>query len=263
MRQLRRALAAIAVAIVLLAGIDAIVRLVLPHSVRLSDNFSATYLRREVDALRGTAPIVVLGDSALWGYGLPADRAAVTLLQRSGVPLENFSYEGGSPPNTYAMLRVLIAGGIRPRLLIFNVNQKEFNPADSAYQQLHPSVERLAWTILTPAERALLKPTQRNGPDDRLQRAVESIWQLYGVRADVREMLFHDVDAIHALQTAVERLSGHSEERARTGEASCNSRKLVRRARDDLRRLAESRRQGLKALALVFGSDQGDRDAES
>jgi len=208
MGTLRNALGGICVAVVLLAVVDVAVRIGLPRSDRLNENFSATYLRREIHALRGTSPIVVLGDSALWGYGLPAQRAALTLLRRQGIPNENLSYEGGSPPNTYAMLQVLFGDGVRPRLVVFNVNQKEFNPLDSAYRQLHPSVERLAWSALTPSERALLKPTQPGGADQTLQRVIESTWQLYGMRNDLREWLFGDVDAIHVAQGAIERLSG-------------------------------------------------------
>lgn len=207
MRPLRNALAGIAVAMIVLALIDIAFRSTFPRSERLNENFSAAYLRREVAALRSTSPIVVLGDSALWGYRLPADKAAVTLLRRRGLAVENLSFEGGSPPNTYAMLRILSANGVRPRQVVFNVNQKEFNPADSAYQTLHPSVELVGWTALGHGERALLKSTQPAHPD-ALQHAIESTWALYGMRTDLREALFGDVDAVHALQTAIEGVSG-------------------------------------------------------
>ena len=208
MRPLHRALAAIAVALFLLVVIDAAVRMTFPRTERLNENFSASYLRREVRALRGTSPIVVFGDSALWGYGLSSDKAAVSLLRRAGLPLENLSYEGGSLPNSYAMLRLLLARGVRPSVVVFNVNQKEFNPNDSAYAKLHPSVEQLVWSTLAPADRALLKATTTDAPDQRLQRAIETGWQLYGLRTDLRELLFSDVDAVHALQTALETVSG-------------------------------------------------------
>jgi hypothetical protein len=208
MGTLRNALGGICVAFLLLAVVDVAVRLGFPRSDRLNENFSSTYLHREIDALRGSSPTVVLGDSALWGYGLPAQRSALSLLRRQGIPNENLSYEGGSPPNTYAMLRALLRDGVRPRLVVFNVNQKEFNPMDSAYRQLHPSVERLAWSALDRSERALLKPTQPSGSDQALQRIVESTWQLYGMRNDLREWLFGDVDAVHVAQGAIERISG-------------------------------------------------------
>jgi hypothetical protein len=98
--------------------------------------------------------------------------------------------------------------GVRPRLVVFNVNQKEFNPLDSAYRQLHPSVEPLAWSALDRSERASLKPTQSSGSDQALQRIVESTWQLYGMRNDLREWLFGDVDAVHVARGAIERVSG-------------------------------------------------------
>ena len=58
-----------------------------PHPTRLPEQFSTPYLNAYIDAERGAAPVLVLGDSALWGYELPATAAPVERLA-SG------SYEG-------------------------------------------------------------------------------------------------------------------------------------------------------------------------
>ena len=121
----------------------------------------------------------------------------------------NLSFEGGSPANTYAMLRLLEAKGVRPALVVFNVNQKEFNPADSAYQKLHPSLEALAAPLLTAEEAAELTPTvKRDRFEAALDDAISAHWQFYALRSDIREALFSNLDAAHALDDALQTLSG-------------------------------------------------------
>jgi hypothetical protein len=197
----------------LLALLDLAVVAWFPRFDRVSDNFSAAYLAREVDALAHDPPkTIFLGDSVLWGYRLPAADAAPTLLERKGLAADNLSFEGGSPANTYAMLRLLEAHGVHPRLVVFNVNQKEFSQADSAYQKLHPSLETLAWPLLTPDEQKLLTPTPPSTTQKpievALDRWVTSFWHFYALRSDLREMLFGDVDAVHALDDAIQVASG-------------------------------------------------------
>jgi hypothetical protein len=205
--------AAVLVLVALLAALDLAVVAWFPHFDRVSDNFSAAYLEREVDALAKAPPeVAFIGDSVLWGYKLPAADAAPTLLRRKGLAASNLSFEGGSPANTYAMLRLLEARGVRPRLVVFNVNQKEFSQADSAYQKLHPSLETLTWNLLTPAERALLTPTPPSTTQKpievALDRWVTSFWHFYALRSDLREALFGDVDAVHAFDDAIQAASG-------------------------------------------------------
>ncbi len=89
------------VLVVLLAALDAAVAAWFPRFDRVSDNFSAAYLEREVEALAHDPPqAIFLGDSVLWGYRLPAADAAPTLLRRKGMAVNNLSFEGGSPANT-------------------------------------------------------------------------------------------------------------------------------------------------------------------
>jgi hypothetical protein len=204
---------ALFVMIVLLGALDLAVAAWFPHFDRVTDNFSPAYLAREADALAHEPPqVIFLGDSVLWGYKLPAADAAPTLLRRKGLAASNLSFEGGSPANTYAMLRLLLAHGVHPKLVVFNVNQKEFSQADSAYQKLHPSLEALSWNLLTPAERNLLTqtpPSTTQKPIEvALDRWVTSFWHLYALRSDLREALFGDVDAVHALDDAIQAASG-------------------------------------------------------
>ncbi len=208
--RLLKALGATALVLgVLLAALDAAVVAWFPRFIRVSDNFSTTYLERDVRAVAAAPQVVFIGDSVLWGYRIPAEDAAPALLAREGLPVVNLSFEGGSPANTYALLRLLVADGVRPRLVVFNVNQKEFSPSDSAYQTLHPSLAALALPLLTPDERALLaQPPQKNTLDAKLDRWVTSVWHFYALRSDLREALFGDVDAAHALDNAVQLASG-------------------------------------------------------
>jgi hypothetical protein len=185
------------------------VRAFFPHLERLGANFSGAYLDRELRALapdRGA--VVFLGDSALWGYGVPAGDEAVSLLRRAGCDCHNLAFEGGSPANTYAVLRALFAAGAAPKLVVFNVNQKEFNPADRAYRTLHPAVEPVAAPLLSAGERALLGASQARDLNGRVDRFVARSWALYGLRADLREALYGDVDAVHALQTVLRTATG-------------------------------------------------------
>ncbi len=208
--------------IVVLALGDVLLWRAFPRLSRLSDNFSAAYLSRQVDALRATEPVVVLGDSVLWGFGIAANETAIARLASRGRPYENFAYEGGSPANTYAMVRVLLREHVRPRSVIFNVNLESFGPADSAYRRLHPAVERLASPLLSARERALLEPGTAPSLDARLAGLVESVWHAYAMRSDIRAVLFGAPDAAHAIQNAVERASGTTARRARAHRPSAD-----------------------------------------
>jgi len=193
-----------------LALVDAAVRAAFPALPRLEDNFSAAYLARAIDRGGVTNHVVFLGDSVLWGYRLPAAETATAELARRGVPVTNLSFEGGSMANTYAMLRVMAVRGARPRAVVFNVNVKEFNAADSAYRTLYPAVETLAWQELTPQERALLQRTRPQTADAAVDRVLSRWWSLYGMRADVRELLFGAPDAATAVQGALGQASGRN-----------------------------------------------------
>ena len=195
---------------------DFVVRWTLPHTPRLNENFSAAYLQRAIREDHLSDKIVVIGDSALWGYRVKPQEAAIARLSGSPARFENLSFEGGSPANLYALLRLMQVDGIRPKAVLFNVNLKEFNAADSAYQTLYPGLEQLVWQEMDPEERSLLKPTRHATFDARADAALGSVWALYGMRADIREQLFGTSDAITAVRDQVEAVSG---ETARAGAA--------------------------------------------
>jgi len=106
------------------------------------------------------------------------------------------------------MIRILLAAGIRPREIVFNVNQKQFNVEDSAYQKLYPSVEEVAWALTPDLDRSALVPVLENTRDARIDRALSTVWQMYGMRSDLRDALFGTSDAAHAIQEVVESASG-------------------------------------------------------
>jgi len=204
----------VATAAALLFGVDVVFLAYFPTFPRLADNFSSAYLERQMRQLAGAHPIVVLGDSVLWGYRVSAAEAAVTRLRSRDPRWVNLAYEGGSSANTYAMLRILGNAGVVPHAVVFNVNLKEFNGEDSAYDKLYPGVERLAWPLLSPAERAKLVPVAPQTFDSRLNAVVEAIWPFYAMRADEREALFSEQDAAHALQNKIEAWNGTAARKA-------------------------------------------------
>jgi hypothetical protein len=107
------------------------------------------------------------------------------------------------------MLRLITADRVRPYAVVFNVNLKEFNAADSAYQTLYPALEQDVWADLDPADRALLKQTQSATTiDKRVDRFLAGFWALYGMRSDIRDALFGQADAASAVQYAINSASG-------------------------------------------------------
>ncbi|MBV8727664.1 MAG: DUF1574 family protein, partial [Candidatus Eremiobacteraeota bacterium] len=132
------------VAILLLVLLDVGVRHWTPHPTRMPVQFSAAYLDRVTGELSAKSNLILaLGDSVVWGYGVNANDAAMSVLRHDygDADLVNLSFQGGSPENTYVLLRSLLDRGLHPRLVVFNVNLKEFNPADPSYRRLFPAVE--------------------------------------------------------------------------------------------------------------------------
>jgi hypothetical protein len=185
------ALVALCVTILLIAVENVALAAYFPHLRRLTTDFSPTYLDREIEAVKAGPPATVfLGDSVLWGYRLPADVIAVTLLQEQGCNCPNFAFKSGNPANDYALMRVFVARGIRPRSVVIEVNQAVLNQADNEYQTLHPAIAALAAPLMTPQERALLTmPPLPNAAE----RAASSVSMLYAMRSDIRETVFGDV----------------------------------------------------------------------
>jgi len=137
--------------------------------------------------------------------------AAVSRLRQRGVPAVNLAFQGGSPANTYAILRLFARRHIAPRAILFNVNMKEFNPVDPAFATLYPAISDVAADTLSPSERTALKvlPKPRT-IDAAADRALSSFWMLYGMRADIRERLFGDADLASAIKARINILSGEA-----------------------------------------------------
>jgi hypothetical protein len=193
-----------------LAVADVLVRLYFPALDRFAPNFSAAYLNRTIAHIGTDQRLVVLGDSVLWGYRLPARESAASIIDAGGVPTVNLAFEGGSLPNTYAMLRLMQRAGVRPRAVLFNVNLKQFNPADSAYDTLYPAVETGAWPALSTPEQRLLRRTQSDSFEGRASAWLSRTWALYALRNDLREAVFGAADAATAVERGVNRLSGEA-----------------------------------------------------
>jgi hypothetical protein len=204
---------AIVVALIALAIVDAVFCSTWhPHPSRLPEQFSAAYLERYIDAARGTSPVVVLGDSALWGYHLPAQASAVARLAelRPRRTFLNLSYEGGSVVNSVVALRQVLAHGVRPSAVIVNLNSKEFNTADSAYNRLLPALERAEPAALSARDRTLLKTLPAATLADRLDALVSRVWALYRYRVDVRVALFGFDDAAGLINDRLQHLTGEA-----------------------------------------------------
>jgi lysophospholipase L1-like esterase len=196
-------------AAVLLAENIVIAALLPQTQSRLATDFSPAYLERDLDALqRPPSRIVLLGDSVVWGYHLPPDQTAASLLARRW-PIANLAFKAGSPPNYYALVKVLLARGIRPQLIVLQVNPKTLNQADNAYQTLHPTLAALSFPLLDSGDRKLLslKPPADDAAA-RADRFLTSVLLLYAMRSDIREALYGSRDPDPPIPTSTDAYEG-------------------------------------------------------
>ena len=168
-----------------------------PHLSRVTTDFSPAYLRRELQFLAATPPeIIFLGDSVLWGYRLNGDQTAVSILRSRGCPCRNLAFKSGNPPNDYFLTRLLLASGIRPRLVVLDVNQAVLNQSSDYYQSLHPALAVLADPFLRPNDRTILAlPPRGSRLRQRFDDTLSALSQLYAMRSDIRETVFRDTAA--------------------------------------------------------------------
>lgn len=170
-----------------------------PHLTRLTTDFSAAYLNRELRAYAAGPPrILFLGDSVLWGYRLASGEAAPSLLASRGCACANLAFKSASPANYYGIARLLAADGVRARAVVIEINQQVFNPANSSYQTLHPAVSALAAPYFTPADRAALGGSAVASGPPRWDASAAALVPLYGMRTDLRETLYGDASAAPA-----------------------------------------------------------------
>ncbi len=195
-RALRIALVVLLAAILSCVFENVLIDLFLPHFARLTSDFSPAYLQREMRFLAAAPPrTLVLGDSVTWGYRITPRQTVVAVLAQDGCACENLSLKNGSPPNYYALVRIALAAGVRPRQAIVEINQKAFNAADPGFLVLHPALAQLAVPYLSAAERTELglTPTSAAYPS-ALTRALDRLSSLYAMRTDIREAVYGDVD---------------------------------------------------------------------
>jgi hypothetical protein len=195
-----------------LVVVDQLLLLWHPPQVRLAEQFTGDRFERLIDDGAGDRDVLaVLGDSVLWGYKVaPGQSAPVRLAAATGLRVVNVSYEGGSAANTYFGLRLMLQRQLRPREVLFNINSKEFSPADSAYNRLHPSLRQDVEPLLTDVDRRDLAAQPEPDLNGRLERIAAASWRLYRWRADLREALFGQADASTALASFVQTLTGES-----------------------------------------------------
>jgi len=141
----------------------------------------------------------------------------MTVLRRDygDADLVNLAFQGGSPENTYVLLRSLLKRGVRPRLVLFNVNLKEFNPADPSYRKLFPAVENENRAQFDFDDRRLLQINpQSRALSALLDQNVGRYWQLYHFRSDIKQAIFGKDDMARWLSARVEDLTGTAARRA-------------------------------------------------
>jgi len=169
-----------------------------PRLSRLTTDFSAAYLQRELKVMAVRQPqAIFLGDSVLWGYALPPRQTAIAILSSHGCTCRNLSFKSGNPANDYFLARLFVASGIRPKAVVLELNQAVFNEADDYYRTLAPGVASLSGAFLTPEDRASLTLTadqSENRVPAWLDRTLSGLSLLYAMRSDIRAVLYGDTE---------------------------------------------------------------------
>jgi len=200
-----RAWFGVLIALALLAAADALCALYRPTPARLPEHFSSLYLDRYTAQFTGpNRPVVVLGDSVLWGFGVaPKDGVVGRLRARfPGVPFANYAYEAEGPADVDFLLRYLFARGVRPRVVLLDLNTLAYNPFAKSYQELGRALERKAPGLLEPFDSdkiELSDDVAHPTLEQKLDAFMQDHWQLYGYRVDIHQFLFGDADLATAL----------------------------------------------------------------
>lgn len=183
-------------------------------AVRLPEHFSAYRLKKYVERVgAGRSALLVLGDSVLWGYGLPVEDTAVARLRERfpRTPIVNAAYEAGSPLNSDFLIRYLLSERLYPRAVLFDLNLLSFNQFGKTYDALNPALETLASpSVLEPFDQnrlRLARPVKARAEVwSRADDYLETHWALYGSRVDIHQALFGDADAATALHNHLDAL---------------------------------------------------------
>jgi hypothetical protein len=199
-----KALGGVAVSLVTIVAVlfieSLVVSMAFPRLSRVTTDFSPAYFSRVLQSIASEPPgseTIFLGDSVLWGYGLQSPQTAIAILQSRGCACINLAFKAGSPANYYAIAKLIVAKGIRPRAVVIEVNQKLFNAADDWYKALHPAIAALATPILDSGELSdLSPPPAESAAQQWLDRHIAPIWLPYAMRSDIKETLFGDDSAL-------------------------------------------------------------------
>jgi hypothetical protein len=198
MRLLSFALVVAVVASAVVVAENFAVRAYFPHLSRLNTDFSDAYLQRELQGMAASPPqVIFLGDSVLWGFRLKAQQTAVALLSAKRCRCINLSFKSSSPPNYYALTKLLLHYGVRPQVVVLEIDQRVLNQANSAYRTLHPALAELAAPLLSSNDRKILGLSSKGDNfKDRLARLASAAFPVYAMRADLRETLAPPPDAV-------------------------------------------------------------------
>lgn len=197
------------VAVMVLAQ-NAFIPTLLMRQPRMTTDFSPAYLADKLRSIAGApASVVFLGDSAIWGYALPADETAIAILRGRGCDCINLGFKAGNSANDYALVRLFSTYGVHPKLVVLEINQRSLNPADQSYKSLHPAIAALAGPLLSPGDReALSQPSTTLDFRGRFESALSRAWVVYAMRADLRALLNGDVDALPKQKMTADQFMG-------------------------------------------------------
>lgn len=180
--------------VVVLYAENLVVAAYLPISPRVTTDFSAGYLQRELQSLAAHPPqTLLIGDSVLWGYYLPPSATAAAIMQSRGCECINLAFKGGNPANYYGIALLLRSNGVHPKNLLLEVNQKVLSQLDMDYSTMNPSVARLSLPLMTQSDRGMLSVS--SAQPTPMEHVLSRISSLYAMRSDIREALYGDSDS--------------------------------------------------------------------
>jgi len=144
--------------------------------------------------MKNAQAIVFLGDSVLWGYRLPADQNAVSLLAGARLRLSQ-SFIQERQPSQCVCARAADARRRRSASCGRHRGQPiRIQPSRHGVRNASSAIAALAATSPAPSDLGLLTLPPAPAPFvQRTNHALSSVSELYAMRADIRETLYGDV----------------------------------------------------------------------
>jgi hypothetical protein len=183
------------VALVLLVILSNVaVSRLLPFQNHLNSDFSTAYLRRHLAELAALPPqTVFLGDGLVAGFRLPSSETAVSVLAGQGCACNNLAFKHGSPASYYALALLLRSNAVKPKTVVLEINQEQYNPQYFGYRRLPEPLAELAWPLFGPDDRAALVPP-KHGLRQRLDRLAGRLSLVLAMRVDIKQILSGAMD---------------------------------------------------------------------